>query len=65
MRLFELNPHVRFFESRHRGYVRCEVTPERWQADLRVVSDVRDRAATARTLATFVVESGRPGAQRA
>jgi alkaline phosphatase D len=59
------NPHVRFFESRHRGYVRCEVTPERWQADLRVVSDVRDRAATARTLAAFVVESGRPGAQRA
>ena len=59
------NPHVRFFESRHRGYVRCEVTPERWQADLRVVSDVRDRAATARTLAAFVVEAGRPGAQRA
>ena len=59
------NPHVRFFESRHRGYVRCEVTPERWQADLRVVSDVRDRAATARTLAAFVVESGRPGAMTA
>ena len=56
---------MRFFESRHRGYVRCEVTPERWQADLRVVSDVRDRAATARTLAAFVVDAGRPGAQRA
>ena len=38
------NPHVRFFESRHRGYVRCAVTAERWQADLRVVADVRDRA---------------------
>jgi alkaline phosphatase D len=59
------NPHVRFFESRHRGYVRCEVTPERWRTDLRVVSDVRDRAATARTLASFAVEAGRPGALRA
>jgi alkaline phosphatase D len=59
------NPHVRFFESRQRGYVRCGVTAERWQADLRAVSDVRDRAATARTLASFVVEAGRPGAVRA
>jgi alkaline phosphatase D len=40
------------------------VTPERWQTDLRVVSDVRDRGATARTLASFVVEDGRPGAVR-
>ena len=59
------NSHVRFFESRRRGYVRCEVPPERWQADLRVVSDGRGRAATVRTLAAFVVEAGRPGAQRA
>lgn len=56
------HPHVRFFESRHRGYVRCAVTRDRWEADLRVVSDVRDRAATARTLAAFAVEDGRPGA---
>jgi alkaline phosphatase D len=59
------NPHVRFFESRERGYIRCALTPERWQTDLRVVSDVRDRHATARTLASFVVEDGRPGAVRA
>jgi alkaline phosphatase D len=59
------NPHVKLFESRFRGYVRCVVTPERWQTDLRVVSDVRDRQAAVSTLASFVVESGRPGAVRA
>ena len=56
------NPHVRYFESRHRGYARCLVTPGRWTTDLRVVSDVRDQNASARTLASFVVEAGRPGA---
>jgi alkaline phosphatase D len=59
------NPHVRFFDSRQRGYVRCTVTPERWRADLRVVADVRDPGTAASTLASFVIEAGRPGAQRA
>ena len=58
------NPHIRFFESRLRGYVRCEVSPERWLTELRVLDDVRDRHARARTLATFLVENGRPGAVR-
>ena len=34
------NPHVRFFESRLRGYTRCTVIRERWYADLRVVDTV-------------------------
>jgi alkaline phosphatase D len=59
------NPHVRFFESRRRGYVRCTVTPARWEADLRVVDDVRDPRTGASTLASFVIQSGRPGAVRA
>jgi alkaline phosphatase D len=59
------NPHIRFFESRKRGYVRCELTPERWCTDLRVLHGVRDRQAPVATLASFVIESGRPGAQRA
>jgi alkaline phosphatase D len=58
------NPHVRFFESRLRGYVRCEVSPERWLTELRVLDDVRDRHTRARTLASFLVENGRPGAVR-
>jgi alkaline phosphatase D len=59
------NPHVRFFESRKRGYVRCTVTPDRWETDLRVVDTVRDRLAPVSTLASFVVENGQPGARRA
>ena len=59
------NPHIRFFEARYRGYVRCDVTPARWQADLRVVDDVRTPGGPARTLASFVIEDGRPGAVRA
>ena len=56
------NPHVRFFESRQRGYVSVELTPERMTTRLRALSDVRDPRATVSTLRSFVVESGRPGA---
>jgi alkaline phosphatase D len=58
------NPHVKFFESRVRGYVRCEVTPDRWRTDFRAVDDVRDPRTSARLLASFLVEHGRPGAVR-
>src|SRR4030095_2188082 len=58
-------PHVRFFESRARGYVRCTVSPDRWRAELRALEHVTDARAPIGTLATYVVESGRPGAQRA
>jgi alkaline phosphatase D len=57
------NPHVKFFESRKRGYVRCEITPKRWLTDLIAVDNVTQRDAPATTLASFVVESGKPGAQ--
>jgi alkaline phosphatase D len=59
------SPHVRFFESRRRGYLRCEITPRRWTTDLRALDDVRDPLTAARTLATFVIEEGRRGAVRA
>jgi alkaline phosphatase D len=55
------NPHIKFFDSRYRGYVRAELRPERLAVDFRVVSDVRDPAATLSTLRSFVVENGRPG----
>ncbi|MDQ3319520.1 MAG: alkaline phosphatase D family protein [Actinomycetota bacterium] len=58
------NPHVRFFNGQ-RGYVRCHVTPERWRTDYRVVPYVSRRGAPVSTRATFVVEAGRPGLQRA
>jgi alkaline phosphatase D len=59
------NPHVRFADARPRGYVRVEVTPRRWQADLRALRDVTQPRSEADTLARFVVEDGRPGAVRA
>jgi len=56
------NPHLRFFESRQRGYV--SVGPDRraMTTQIRVVSDATDPKASVSTLKTFVVESGRPGA---
>jgi alkaline phosphatase D len=63
-RLLPDNPHVRFFDSRPRGYVRCTVTPERWLTELRALESAADPRTAISTLASFVVESGRPGAQR-
>jgi alkaline phosphatase D len=58
-----LNPHVRYFENRWRGYLRCEVTPELWRSDLRIVDDATDVHSGARTLLSVHLESGRPGIQ--
>ena len=57
------NPHIRYFDSRWRGYLYCEVTPELWRTDLRIVDNVQNAASSGRTLARFHVEDGRPGAQ--
>jgi alkaline phosphatase D len=58
------NPHVRFADGTKRGYVRVEVTPQRWRADLRAMRTVTQPRAECDTLATFVVADGRPGAVR-
>jgi hypothetical protein len=44
------NPHIRFFESRERGYVLAEVRPDLWRTDLRVVDTVTRPNAKAGTL---------------
>jgi alkaline phosphatase D len=59
------NPHIKFFESRKRGYVSVNLTKKAMTAKYQTVSDVMDPKATLSTLATFVVESGQAGAQRA
>lgn len=58
--LFRENPHIRYNSSR-RGYISCEVTPERWQANFRIVPYVSRPGAPRETGQTFVVEAGRPG----
>jgi alkaline phosphatase D len=55
------NPHILLADSRYRGYVRVEVTPKRWLADLRAMDSVQTRDAACNTLASFVVEDGTPG----
>jgi alkaline phosphatase D len=56
------NPHVGYFDARKGGYVRCEITPEHWCSDLRVADSVLERQSPVRTIASFVVDNGRPGA---
>lgn len=58
------NPFVKFYSS-ERGYVSCEVTPKEWKSHYRAVEYVTRPGAPPVTRKTFVVESGRPGAQEA
>jgi alkaline phosphatase D len=53
------------WHNRERGYVRCRVTPDRWHTDFVTVDDVTKPDAPTRVRASYVVEAGRPGAQRA
>jgi alkaline phosphatase D len=59
------NPHMLLVDSRFRGYVRAEVTPQRMAVDLRAMESVATREAACTTLGSYVVENGRPGPQRA
>jgi alkaline phosphatase D len=59
------NPHVLLADSRLRGYARVDVTPKRFQVDLRGMETVQRRDAACSTLASFVVEDGKPGPVRA
>lgn len=59
------NPHIRFFDGDRRGFLRVDLTPDRWQTDLQMVDSVLDPNPGISTLASFVVESGQPGAQPA
>jgi len=60
--ILPLNPHVKFFDSRQRGYVSVELDARKMLTHFRVISDPRDLAATVSTLQSFVVEPGRAGA---
>lgn len=58
------NPHVRFYNGSYRGYVMCEVTPQRWRSTYRIVLDARDAGSPAYTIGVFDVADGTPGAVR-
>ena len=58
------NPFVRFHNA-ERGYLRCEVDSKVWRTDFRTVPYVVRPGAPVHTRASYVVESGRPGAKPA
>jgi alkaline phosphatase D len=57
------NPFVKFYNA-ERGYVRCEVSPNEWRSDYRVVPTVSKPQSPVLTRASFVVENGIAGAER-
>lgn len=58
------NDFVKWYNS-NRGYVSCELTPETWTTSFRTTPYVDKPGAPIETKAVFVVEAGKPGAQRA
>ncbi len=58
------NPHVRFADLTRRGYVRMELTRPQARAELLGLENVTRSDARLETMAAFVVQDGRPGAQR-
>ena len=60
----EKNPHLKFYNGTQRGYTTFDLTPARCEVRMRTLSRITERDATVSDLAAFVVESGRPGAQK-
>ncbi|ONH59209.1 alkaline phosphatase [Frankia sp. CcI49] len=58
--LLDANPHIRFVNTQ-RGYVRVNVTEQRWRSDFRVVPYVATAGAPISTRASYVVEDRHPG----
>ena len=54
------SPHIRYVEAGHRGWLRHEITPESWTAEIRHVEDPSDAASAVPVVSTWVIEPGRP-----
>jgi alkaline phosphatase D len=54
------NPHFVFADAQRKGYGVAEFTPGQLTTTLRVVDDVTRRDTRIETLASFVVQAGRP-----
>ncbi len=59
------NPHIQYFESRHRGYLLCDVNRDRWHTRVYSVNDLDTPASERKILADYVVPDGKPGPERA
>ncbi|MFF4830059.1 alkaline phosphatase D family protein [Streptomyces sp. NPDC001312] len=58
------NPEMLYYNGSERGYLVCEVTPERFRGDLWFVDDVLAADSGATMKASYAVESGQLGAQQ-
>ncbi len=58
------NPQCKFNNDR-RGYILCDITPERWRTDFRVVDRVSTPGGEVSTRTSFAVAPGRPALQAA
>jgi alkaline phosphatase D len=56
-RMRTVNPQIRYFNAR-RGYVRCELSPEKWRTDYRLLEYVTKPGSPIATKASFVLERG-------
>ena len=62
--LLDENRHIRYANTAHRGYTRIDLTRGNLTADLRAMESVDTRDARCNTLASFIIEDGRPGPKR-
>jgi alkaline phosphatase D len=59
------NPHIKFYEGDRRGYFKATLTPAWMRVDLRFVTSVEQPAGSGYAAGSWLVQDGRPGAQRA
>ena len=59
------NPHVHYANGEPKGYALVELDPQKAIVSLRGLDDVTDADSAISTIATFAIEDGRPGLQRA
>jgi len=59
------NPHVKYADPTRRGYTVMELSAKRCLVQLRTLDDVRNPESRIRTIRSFVVQNGRPGAEPA
>jgi len=52
------NPHIRFHDGTHSGYILCEATPERMRADMVAIEDMHDPRTPRSVLASYEIAAG-------
>ncbi len=57
------SPHIHLYDIERHGYLRCEVDQDAFRADYRWVATTLEPESGIETGSSWVVESGRPGAQ--